>query len=134
MQKKKSGVKKCLEICAIKGGGGRRLMAKTILNFHFDYLTTSLRSILRREIIIAAPLLLLLNLELIDFALETLTPPCSCYWTNPAKLTRSERACLKAGSAASTERQARTWACVREEVFFPLRNTSLFLPSKYTLG
>ena len=42
LQKKKSGVKKCLEICAIKGGGGRRLMAKTILNFHFDYLTTSL--------------------------------------------------------------------------------------------
>ena len=38
LQKKKSGVKKCLEICAIKGGGVRRLMAKTILNFHFDYL------------------------------------------------------------------------------------------------
>ena len=37
MQKKKSGVKKCLEICAIKGGGGGgRLMAKAILNFHFD--------------------------------------------------------------------------------------------------
>ena len=42
MQKKKSGVKKCLEICAIKGGGSRRLMAKTILNFHFDYWHTSL--------------------------------------------------------------------------------------------
>ena len=45
-QKKKSGVKKCLEICAIKGGGGGlgvgRLMAKTILNFHFDYLNPSL--------------------------------------------------------------------------------------------
>ena len=39
MQKKKSGVKKCLEICAIKGGGGGggRLMANAILNFHFDY-------------------------------------------------------------------------------------------------
>ena len=36
MQKKKSGVKKCMEICAIKGGG-RRLMANAILNFHFDY-------------------------------------------------------------------------------------------------
>ena len=43
MQKKKSGVKKCLEVCAIKGGrGGRRLIANTILNFHFDYLHTSL--------------------------------------------------------------------------------------------
>ena len=43
-QKKKSGVKKCLEICAIKGGRGGvgRLMAKTILNFHFDYLNPSL--------------------------------------------------------------------------------------------
>ena len=47
MQKKKSGVKKCLEICAIKGGGrgGRRLMANTILNFHFDYWNTSLTKI-----------------------------------------------------------------------------------------
>ena len=42
MQKKKSGVKKCLEICAIKGGG-RRLMANAILNFHFDYWHPSLR-------------------------------------------------------------------------------------------
>ena len=42
MQKKKSGVKKCLEICAIKGGGVGPLMANAILNFHFDYLTTSL--------------------------------------------------------------------------------------------
>ena len=91
-----------------------------------------LRSILRGETIIAAPLLLLLNLELINFAFETLTPPCSCYWTNPAKLTRSGRACLKAGTAASTERQAQTWACVREEAFFSQRNTSLFCrPSIY---
>ena len=44
MQKKKSGVKKCLEICAIKGGGVGPLMANAILNFHFDYLTTSLRT------------------------------------------------------------------------------------------
>ena len=44
MQKKKSGVKKYLEICAIKGGGGggQRLMAKSILNFHFDYLNISI--------------------------------------------------------------------------------------------
>ena len=42
LQKKKSGVKKCLEICAIKGGGVGPLMANAILNFHFDYLTTSL--------------------------------------------------------------------------------------------
>ena len=35
--KEKSGVKKCLEICAIKGGGVRRLMANAILNFHFDF-------------------------------------------------------------------------------------------------
>ena len=42
--KKKSEVKKCLEIMTIRGGGGaRRLMEKTILNFHFDYLTTSLK-------------------------------------------------------------------------------------------
>ena len=46
LQKKKSGVKKCLEICAIKEGGeGRRLMAKTILNFHFGYLKASLSGI-----------------------------------------------------------------------------------------
>ena len=42
LQKKKSGVKKCLEIMSIKGGG-RRLMEKSILNFHFDYLPISLR-------------------------------------------------------------------------------------------
>ena len=41
--KEKSGVKKCLEICAIKGGGGvGPLMANAILNFHFDFLTPSL--------------------------------------------------------------------------------------------
>ena len=35
----KSGVKKCLKIIIIRGrGGGGRLMEKTILNFHFDYL------------------------------------------------------------------------------------------------
>ena len=45
MQKKKSGVKKCLEICAIKGGGVGRLMANAILNFHFDYLHPSLMRI-----------------------------------------------------------------------------------------
>ena len=44
LQKKKSGVKKCLEIMTIRGGGGRGrcLMAKTILNFHFDSLKTRL--------------------------------------------------------------------------------------------
>ena len=31
------------------GWGGRRLMEKTILNFHFDYLTTSLRCAKMRE-------------------------------------------------------------------------------------
>ena len=46
MQKKKSGVKNCLEICVIKGGG-RRLMANTILNFHFDNLHTSLNGNLK---------------------------------------------------------------------------------------
>ena len=39
--KEKKWGKKCLEISAIVGGG-RRKMAKTILNFHFDYLTQSL--------------------------------------------------------------------------------------------
>ena len=41
-KRKKSGVKKCLEICAINGGGVGRLIANTILNFHFDYRHTSL--------------------------------------------------------------------------------------------
>ena len=41
--KEKSGVKKCLEICAIKGGQGvGPLMANAILNFHFDFPHTSL--------------------------------------------------------------------------------------------
>ena len=44
LQKKKSGVKKCLEILPLRGGG-RRLMANTILNFHFDYWHTSLRKV-----------------------------------------------------------------------------------------
>ena len=39
--KEKSGVKKCLEICAIKGGRGGggvgHLMANALLNFHFDF-------------------------------------------------------------------------------------------------
>ena len=39
---KTSGVKKCLEICAIKGGVVGRLMANAILNFHFDFPGTSL--------------------------------------------------------------------------------------------
>ena len=35
--------KKCLEIMTIKGGGGfDALWKKNILNFHFDYLNTSL--------------------------------------------------------------------------------------------
>ena len=41
MQKKKSGVKKCLEILPLRGGG--RLMANAILNFHFDFPHPSLR-------------------------------------------------------------------------------------------
>ena len=45
--KEKSGIKKCLEICAI-----RRLMAKAILIFHFDYLNPSLTHILWLEILI----------------------------------------------------------------------------------
>ena len=40
--KRKKWGKKCLEISAIKGGVGP-LMANAILNFHFDYVTTSLR-------------------------------------------------------------------------------------------
>ena len=48
-KKKKSGVKKCLEILPLRGGGGGggRLMANAILNFHFDFLNTSLTSIPR---------------------------------------------------------------------------------------
>ena len=43
--KEKEWGKKCLEICAIKGGRGGgvgRLMANTILNFYFDYWNPSL--------------------------------------------------------------------------------------------
>ena len=43
--KEKKWGKKCLEFFAIKGGGVGRLMANAILNFHFDYLHTSLSSI-----------------------------------------------------------------------------------------
>ena len=39
--KRKKWGKKCL-VCAIKGGGGRRLMANAILNFHFDFPHSSL--------------------------------------------------------------------------------------------
>ena len=42
MQKKKSGVKKCLEILPLRGGEVGPLMANAILNFHFDFLTPSL--------------------------------------------------------------------------------------------
>ena len=49
MQKKKSGVKKCLEILPLRGGGGGRLMVNAILNFHFDFPHTSL-SFLSKEI------------------------------------------------------------------------------------
>ena len=41
MQKKKSGVKNVWKFVPLRGGG-RRLMAKTILNFPFDYWHTSL--------------------------------------------------------------------------------------------
>ena len=41
--KEKKWGKKCLEIVTIRGGV-RRLMEKTILNFHFDYLNSSLIS------------------------------------------------------------------------------------------
>ena len=40
--KRKKWGKKMSGYFAIKGGGVGRLMAKTILNFHFDYLTPSL--------------------------------------------------------------------------------------------
>ena len=42
LQKKKSGVKKCLEIMSIKGGGSDAKWKKTILNFHFDFWIISL--------------------------------------------------------------------------------------------
>ena len=42
-KRKKSGVKKCLEILPLRGGGGGGpLMANAILNFHFDFLNPSL--------------------------------------------------------------------------------------------
>ena len=42
-KRKKIGVKKCLEILPLRGGGGvGPLMANAILNFHFDFLNPSL--------------------------------------------------------------------------------------------
>ena len=50
LQKKKSGVKKCLEILPLRGGVGvGRLMANAILNFHFDYLNTSLIAVVNPQ-------------------------------------------------------------------------------------
>ena len=43
LQKKKNGVKNVWKLCPLRGGGVRRLMKKSILNFHFDYLIISLR-------------------------------------------------------------------------------------------
>ena len=62
MQKKKSGVKKCLEICAIKGGGGGPLMANAILNFHFDFLNPSLSDPYKKSFVIKICFLFLLDL------------------------------------------------------------------------
>ena len=42
LQKKKSGVKKSLEILPLRGGVGP-LMANAIKNFHFDFLKSSLK-------------------------------------------------------------------------------------------
>ena len=53
--KEKKWGKKCLEICAIKGGGVGPLMANAILNFHFDYLTTSLMETAAEKIKIVKP-------------------------------------------------------------------------------
>ena len=41
-KRKKGGEKNVWKFVPLRGGGGRRLMANTILNFHFDYLNTSL--------------------------------------------------------------------------------------------
>ena len=47
LQKKKNGVKNVWKLCPLGGGGGvRRLIGKSILNFYFDYLTTSLKVLL----------------------------------------------------------------------------------------
>ena len=44
LQKKKVGYKNVWKFVPLGGGGGgRRLTAKSILNFHFDYLNPSLR-------------------------------------------------------------------------------------------
>ena len=42
MQKKKRGVKNVWKFVPLRGGGVGPLMAKAILNFHFDFLHTSL--------------------------------------------------------------------------------------------
>ena len=47
-KEKKWGKKMSGNLCHQGGGGGRRLMAKTILNFHFDYLTTSLTNLVQQ--------------------------------------------------------------------------------------
>ena len=51
LQTRKSGVKNVWKLCPLRGGGVRRLMKKSILNFHFDYLTISLRQTITVKII-----------------------------------------------------------------------------------
>ena len=51
--KRKKWGKKCLEIKTIRreeGGGVRRLMEKTSLNFHFDYLPHPLNPAIKRKV------------------------------------------------------------------------------------
>ena len=41
-KRKKGGLKNVCELCPLRGEGVRRLMEKSILNFHFDYWNISL--------------------------------------------------------------------------------------------
>ena len=71
MQKKKSGVKKCLEILPLRGGGAGRLMANAILNFHFDYLNPSLKFT-----VVLSLSLRLLWIEIMPESVQVQQPAC----------------------------------------------------------
>ena len=92
MQKNESGVKKCLEICAIKGGGGGPLMANAIKNFHFDFLTTSLTS------------LTCMNVYCMHTSLVKINTTCLHYTSNTS-LPRINTMCMLLPTSLSLEEE-----------------------------
>ena len=72
---KKSGVKKCLEILPLRGGGVGPLMANAILNFHFDFLNPSLTR--SKSTAVLLYILVASFQYIIPDNIEPLTPPNS---------------------------------------------------------